>query len=40
MSRCSAVGSAPVSGTGGPEFESPHFDQKSILSYSSGFFNV
>ena len=27
-SRCSAVGSAPVSGTGGLEFESPHFDQK------------
>ena len=25
--RCSAVGSAPVSGTGGLEFESPHFDQ-------------
>ena len=28
ISRCSAVGSAPVSGTGGLEFESPHFDQK------------
>ena len=28
FSRCSAVGSAPVSGTGGLEFESPHFDQK------------
>ena len=27
-SRCSAVGSAPVSGTGGREFESRHFDQK------------
>ena len=27
LSRCSAVGSAPVSGTGGLEFESPHFDQ-------------
>ena len=29
FSRCSAVGSAPVSGTGGREFESRHFDQKS-----------
>ena len=28
ISRCSAVGSAPVSGTGGREFESRHFDQK------------
>ena len=28
ITRCSAVGSAPVSGTGGLEFESPHFDQK------------
>ena len=27
--RCSAVGSAPVSGTGGREFESRHFDQKT-----------
>ena len=30
-SRCSAVGSAPVSGTGGLEFESPHFDQSLVL---------
>ena len=29
LSRCSAVGSAPVSGTGGREFESRHFDQKT-----------
>ena len=29
ITRCSAVGSAPVSGTGGLEFESPHFDQKN-----------
>ena len=29
VSRCSAGGSAPVSGTGGREFESRHFDHKS-----------
>ena len=28
ITRCSAAGSAPVSGTGGREFESRHFDQK------------
>ena len=28
ISRCSAGGSAPVSGTGGREFESRHFDHK------------
>ena len=31
LSRCSAGGSAPVSGTGSREFESRHFDQKSTM---------
>ena len=36
LSRCSAVGSAPVSGTGGREFESRHFDQKREPLLASG----
>ena len=31
ITRCSAAGSAPVSGTGGREFESRHFDHMKII---------
>ena len=31
VTRCSAGGSAPVSGTGGREFESRHFDHMKII---------
>ena len=31
ITRCSAGGSAPVSGTGGREFESRHFDQTLLI---------
>ena len=47
ISRCSAAGSAPVSGTGGREFESRHFDhframctKKSVLFVRLGLFFV